>query len=445
MRKFFTLIMMVMMTISASADEVVLYEGDPLVCDNWSGVGLLSDSGTELKNECAQAGDKIKIYADVSSASEGWQLQVCEGHWDKDAEGNTVTYASFSQDNGDFADGTATFELTEAILTRAFTKSWWGNSFILNGTGGIKVNKVSLIRAVSYPEEGKSVTFDDSNGFIAAEQFAGLHERSKVIFTYTVSADPGEKTGWGIGRIGSNDDKNDGNGPSVTMAEVPANAAGEHTLTLMISDINKGLAATPEGIVWQMWNFDDGAVTATRVKIEIFEATVDGETATALWTAAGVETIFGSSWGAEDAANDMTSEDGINYTLTKENVTLEKGIGYEFKILKDHAWTEAYPAENYSFSVEETAVYTVAITFNADTKEITVTTTKTGEAGSHAEYPLASKVERIPPLGKEEASGSCCTSSLPSNSSIMPPLPSCSTNPSCFSAVPSVNGWNQCV
>jgi hypothetical protein len=30
-----------------------------------------------------------------------------------------------------------------------------------------------------------------------------------------------------------------------------------------------------------------------------------------------------------------------------------------------------------------------------------------GELGSHAVYPLASKVLRIPPLGKEEASGSC--------------------------------------
>ena len=69
----------------------------------------------------------------------------------------------------------------------------------------------------------------------------------------------------------------------------------------------------------------------------------------------------------------------------------------------------------------------------------------TGEVGSQAEYPRASKVLRMPPLGNELASGSCCTSSLPENSSIMPPLPSCSMKASCFSAVPSVSGWNQCV
>ena len=67
-------------------------------------------------------------------------------------------------------------------------------------------------------------------------------------------------------------------------------------------------------------------------------------------------------------------------------------------------------------------------------------TMNAGEEGSHAEYPRASNVLRIPPLGKLDASGSCCTSNLPVNSSIMPPLPSCSTKASCFSAVPSVSG-----
>ena len=71
--------------------------------------------------------------------------------------------------------------------------------------------------------------------------------------------------------------------------------------------------------------------------------------------------------------------------------------------------------------------------------------TNTGEAGSQAEYPLASNVERMPPFGKEDASGSCWMSCFPENSSTMPPLPSCSTKASCFSAVPSVSGWNQCV
>lgn len=97
----------------------------------------------------------------------------------------------------------------------------------------------------------------------------------------------------------------------------------------------------------------------------------------ATWTVAG--NFFADQWKPEDTANDMTLEDGI-YKLVKTDVTLEKGVSYEFKVAKDHAWDEAYPAENYAFTVEETAIYTVTITFNAETQEITVATEKTGDA-----------------------------------------------------------------
>src|SRR6478752_3739866 len=55
-----------------------------------------------------------------------------------------------------------------------------------------------------------------------------------------------------------------------------------------------------------------------------------------------------------------------------------------------------------------------------------------GDVGSQAVYPRASNVLLIPPLGNEEASGSCCTNSLPLNFSIPE---SASKNESCFSAV----------
>ena len=42
-----------------------------------------------------------------------------------------------------------------------------------------------------------------------------------------------------------------------------------------------------------------------------------------------------------------------------------------------------------------------------------VSTTKAGEETSQAVYPRASNVFLIPPLGKEDASGSCWMSSLP--------------------------------
>jgi len=98
------------------------------------------------------------------------------------------------------------------------------------------------------------------------------------------------------------------------------------------------------------------------------------------WTVAGVEPLCGSNWDTSDANNDMTSSDGIIYTFVKEGCKLEAGVGYGFKIVADHSWDEAYPGDNYNLTVAENGVYTVTITFNKDTKEITVNTVKTGEA-----------------------------------------------------------------
>lgn len=98
------------------------------------------------------------------------------------------------------------------------------------------------------------------------------------------------------------------------------------------------------------------------------------------WTVAGAEAIFGSSWDTGNTENDMTSTDGTNYTLTKEGVVLEAGVSYGFKIVADHSWDEAYPAENYNLTVQENGTYTVTITFNKDTKEVGARTQKTGEA-----------------------------------------------------------------
>ena len=101
------------------------------------------------------------------------------------------------------------------------------------------------------------------------------------------------------------------------------------------------------------------------------------------WTVAGsAAALNGSdSWAEGNTANDMTSGDGTNFTLVVTDCTLETGTDYKFKVVKNHAWGESYPASNQTFTVTETAVYTVTYTFNSDTKAVGVTTTKTGEAG----------------------------------------------------------------
>lgn len=63
-----------------------------------------------------------------------------------------------------------------------------------------------------------------------------------------------------------------------------------------------------------------------------------------------------------------------------------------------------------------------------------------GEVGSHAVYPRASKVALKPPLGKDDASGSCWVRAFPSNSSIAEPSDFNVKKESCFSAEAPVSG-----
>ena len=97
------------------------------------------------------------------------------------------------------------------------------------------------------------------------------------------------------------------------------------------------------------------------------------------YTVVGQAVLCESEWNPSDASNDMTLVDGL-YVWTKENVELRSNA--EFRIVKDHAYDEAYPSGNYVIDLanyEGAAIYNVTITFNAETKEITVAMEKTGD------------------------------------------------------------------
>lgn len=101
------------------------------------------------------------------------------------------------------------------------------------------------------------------------------------------------------------------------------------------------------------------------------------------WTVAGTAAALNGTadWAPTNAENDMTTTDGTNYTLTVTGCTLEKNVTYQYKVVKNHAWTTAYPSSNKTFTVNETAVYTVVYSFNATTHDVSEITLKTGTAG----------------------------------------------------------------
>ena len=113
-----------------------------------------------------------------------------------------------------------------------------------------------------------------------------------------------------------------------------------------------------------------------------------------IWSIAGDEKLLEEDWNVTSTHNYMRTIDGINYTLTKKDIMLSKGT-YHFKAYKYNT-TESYPSGNASLVIEEDAVYTVKFTFNANTKSISATATKTG--GLFYNYIAKGKVAEVKQL-----------------------------------------------
>ena len=92
------------------------------------------------------------------------------------------------------------------------------------------------------------------------------------------------------------------------------------------------------------------------------------------WTVAGSPvTLFGTEWDTANEANDMTLTEGL-YVWEKKGVELTKSV-VKFKVVKNHAWDESYPADDYALNIPADGTYDVIITFNAETHEVNATTT----------------------------------------------------------------------
>ncbi len=91
----------------------------------------------------------------------------------------------------------------------------------------------------------------------------------------------------------------------------------------------------------------------------------------------------------------MTSTDGVNYTFTKEGVTLSKGT-IEYKVVVDHSWGTSYGQNggesNAVYSVPEYGVYDVVISFNATTHVPSMVATKVGGATVEHTWSIIGKI-----------------------------------------------------
>jgi len=84
--------------------------------------------------------------------------------------------------------------------------------------------------------------------------------------------------------------------------------------------------------------------------------------------------VFGAEWDVTNTSTEMTYDESTGlYTWTSSAVELSAGEQLKFKVVRDHSWEVAYPSSDYSYDVQDNGSYVVTITFNPETKEITVT------------------------------------------------------------------------
>lgn len=110
--------------------------------------------------------------------------------------------------------------------------------------------------------------------------------------------------------------------------------------------------------------------SANQVRASQIVVTLEGGEVSDTYTVAGNDAaIFGEAWNPALAANDMTLADGV-YTWAKAQLNLTAGTEIQFKVVKNHSWDIAYPAQNYVVNIAEAGEYTLTITFDPTTEAV---------------------------------------------------------------------------
>ena len=115
---------------------------------------------------------------------------------------------------------------------------------------------------------------------------------------------------------------------------------------------------------------------------ETENVTVDAEEIYTMTVAGDNVPLFGTSWDPVNTTNDLTKNEDGTYSITYENKVLSEGT-IQFKVVKNHSWGEAYPAEDYVLNIPRSSIYDVTITFYPENKAVEATIKDNGVASSY--------------------------------------------------------------
>ncbi len=86
------------------------------------------------------------------------------------------------------------------------------------------------------------------------------------------------------------------------------------------------------------------------------------------YTVAGTPvSVFGTEWDATNTDNDMIKLDNGMYQLDKLGCELGAGSELQFKVVGNHDWGNAWPAENRTVTLDQSGVYNLRFTFDPAT------------------------------------------------------------------------------
>ena len=127
--------------------------------------------------------------------------------------------------------------------------------------------------------------------------------------------------------------------------------------------MNNWVANVPgEGIYDIVITFNPDAPDADRITCTVTK-TGDVEPVEHVYTVAGTMNLFESDWDVNYPGNEMVKGDDGIYHLTKAGYFTE-GTEIKFKVVQDHSWDYAWPAQDWYIYIIETGTWNFDIMFN---------------------------------------------------------------------------------
>ena len=104
------------------------------------------------------------------------------------------------------------------------------------------------------------------------------------------------------------------------------------------------------------------------------------------YTVAG-SVIFGSEWEPTDTNNDMARNSDNSFTWTKKDVELAANTTIEYKVVKNHAYSNGeYPASNAKIEIKDAGTYDITITYKDNNVSHAIAVQKSISAAGYATF-----------------------------------------------------------